>query len=252
MRFLFVLIASFLFFNLSVAATPEEDVEQYVKIFSSNSNPVFHSDAVDTLEWKGLSDTRLFDIIEQRLQTDFVVGNYDKMEKNRVARYMRALGYSGQQKYAATLQRYVRDPVYGRYAEGALKDLPIYQKWNPIISGRFSFDPKYSDDTNRILNMLRSDDIFLQRIGAKRVYFTTQDKDVFDVLASLVSGRLKQSNYGDRESQDTFAWLVKALGSSKDPQYVALITEVANTTNSSAVSRHAKEALQKNYYITIR
>lgn len=252
MRFLFALIASFVFFNPSIAATPEQDLEQYVQIFSGNSNPVFHSDAIDTLEWKGLSDTRLFDIIEKRLQTDFVPGNYDRTEKNRVARYMRALGYSGQQKYAATLQTYVRDPVYGRYAEGALRDLPIYQKWNPIISNRSTFDLKYSDDTNRIMNMLRSDDIFLQRIGAKRVYFTPQDKDVFELLASRVSTRLQQSNYGDRESQDTFAWLVKALGSSKDPKYVALITEVANSAQSSAVSRHAREALQKNYYVTIR
>jgi hypothetical protein len=250
MRSRFVLIASFLFFSLSTAATLDEDVEQYVKIFSGD--PALHAAAADTLEWKGLSDTRLFDVIEQRLQTDFVPGNYDRMDKNRVARYMRVLGYSGQQKYAATLQKYVRDPVYGRYADSALKDLPIYQKWNPIISNRSAFDPKYSDDTNRIMNMLRSDDIFLQRIGAKRAYFTTPDRDVFDLLASLVNGRLQQSVYGDRESQDTFAWMVKALGSSKDPKYVALITEVANTAKSSAVSRHAKDALQKNYAVTLR
>jgi hypothetical protein len=250
MRFMFVLIASFLFSNLSIAATPDEDLEQYVKIFSGH--PAFHSEAADTLEWKGLSDTRLFDIIEQRLQSDYVAANNDRQEKNRVARYMRALGYSGQQKYAATLQKYVRDPIYGRYADSALKDIPIYQKWNVIISNRSAFDPKYSDDTNRIMNMLRSDDIFLQRIGAKRVYFTTQDKDVYDFLATLVSSKLQQSNYGDREAQDTFAWMVKALGGSKDPKYVALITEVANTSRSSAISRHAREALQKNYYVTIR
>lgn len=250
MRFLLVLMASFLFSGPSIAASPDEDIALYVKIFSSD--PGLHSDAADTLAWKGLSDTRLFDLIEQRLLADQSAARNDRQEKNRVARYIGALGFSSQQKYAPALQKFVRDSVYGRYADAAMKDLSNYQNWNAIISNRSTFDANYSDDANRVINMLRSDDIFLQRIGAKRVFFGEHEKDVLDYLAKLVSSKFPQTINADQEYLDTFAWMVKGLGSSKDPQYLALISEIANTSRSVFLARHAKETLQRYYNVTIR
>ena len=44
-------------------------------------------------------------------------------------------------------------------ARDASGELAKFQKWNPIISNRASFDPKLSDDMNRMMNMLKSGDV---------------------------------------------------------------------------------------------
>jgi hypothetical protein len=249
MRPMLTLVASLVFSNLAVAASVEEDVERNVQIFSGEKN-LHTAGAADVLIWMGLSDTRLFDIIERRLLEDADAARGNRNEKNRVARYIRSLGYSGQSKYESTMKKFVGDADYGRYAQEALLDLPVYKNWNSIISNRSSFDPKLSDDANRISNMLRSGDLLLQRIGAKRVYHGADDaKDdaVLEILAQQVRANYARKDLNNPDRSDSVAWLVKALGSSKKGQYKALLEEVADKASAPPVVKHAKEALYKYY-----
>ena len=246
MRFILALVASLTFSNFAAAASVEEDVQRYIQIFSGEKK--LHSDAADTFSWMGLSDTRLFDIIERRLLEDADASRFDRNEKNRVARYVRSLGFSGQPKYEPTIAKFVGDVEYGRFARDALLDLPEYKKWNPIISDRSSFDPKLSDNVNRVSNMLRSDDLLLLRVGAKRVYFVGNKEDtLLELLAKQLRANYARTDLNDRERSDSVAWMAKALGSSKNKTYVALLEEVAEKGKAQAVVRHAKEALSKYY-----
>ena len=250
MRFILVFFASLIFSNFAAAVSVEDDVQRYIQIFSGGKS--LHSDAADTFSWMGLSDTRLFDIVEKRLLEDADASRDNRNERNRVARYIRSLGFSGQTKYEPTIKKFLGDAGYDRFARVALQDLPDYNKWNPIISNRSSFDPKLSDNVNRVANMLRSDDLLLQRVGAKRVYFDSKDDILLELLAQKLRTNYARTDLNDRERSDSVAWQAKALGSSKNDKYVPLLQEVGEKAVAQPVVKHAKEALAKYYGIRSR
>jgi len=230
------------------AVSVAEEVESYIALFKGDVAK--HSDAADTFVWMGLSDPRLFDIIEQRLLAEHAAVRGDRNEKNRVARYIRALGFSGQEKYAATIKMLVSDKVYERYALAALEDLPNYRRWNPIISNRSSFDPNKSDEMNRVMNMLRANELMLKEIGAKRIYFGVHDPALFDLLAQQVQ-EFCFNPASDKDIAEAQAWLVKALGSTKQEKYKELLIRVAKTAPEHGVVKHAKKALEKDFNVSL-
>ena len=250
MRFILVFFASLIFSNFAAAVSVEDDVQRYIQIFSGGKS--LHSDAADTFSWMGLSDTRLFDIVEKRLLEDANASRDNRNERNRVARYIRSLGFSGQTKYEPTIKKFLGDAGYDRFARVALQDLADYNKWNPIISNRSSFDPKLSDNVNRVANMLRSDDLLLQRVGAKRIYFDSKDDILLELLAQKLRTNYARTDLNDRERGDSVAWQAKALGSSKNDKYVPLLQEVGEKAVAQPVAKHAKEALAKYYGIRSR
>lgn len=239
MRFLLRALFCAFLISSAAASTVEEDIATYVATFTGDK--ALHNDAADTFAWKGLSDPRIFDVIEQRLLADAQAAASDYHEKNRVARYIRALGFSGQNKYIPTIQKFVSSPVYERYAKAALEDMPDYQRWNPIIANRASFDPKLSDDTNRVLNMLRADDLMLKRVGAKRVFFKHQEPEVLEVLAQELRANHTKAEY---RTADAVAWMVKALGEPRLAKYKPLIEEVSDQATQAKVRRHANLVLE--------
>lgn len=240
MKKLLGLLACLFYATTAFSATVEEDVARYVGIFNGSAG--LHSDAADTFSWMGLSDPRIFDIIEKRLLADAPASRNDKVEKNRVARYIRALGFSGQAKYIPTINQFVSDDVYERYAKTALLELPQYQKWNPIIANRANFDPKLSDDANRVINMLRADDFLLKRVGAKRVYFKHQEPEVLEVTAKELRANYAKATH---DSSDAIAWMAKGLGQARVEKYRPLLQEVAANAQDPHVIKHTNAALEK-------
>src|SRR2546430_17743049 len=112
MRIVLALATSLIFSGFAAAASVEDDVQRYIQIFSGEKN--LHNDAADTFSWMGLSDARLFDIVERRLLEDADAAQSDRNEKNRVARYIRSLGFSGQSKYEPTIRKFLASAQIGR------------------------------------------------------------------------------------------------------------------------------------------
>ena len=236
----FALLLS-LFMGAALPATPEQDVQRYLAIFKGSDS---HERSVEDLAWKGISDRRLYNLIEKRLLAEAPTAAKSSREnKDRVARYLRALGFSGDFKYRATIKRFMNDPVYARYADQAFKDIPYYARWNPVIAERSSWDPKLDDDANRVMNMLHSDDLLLARIGAKRVYFGTTDNAVLELLASRLRECYPRS--WDGEEADAVAWMAKALGHADRERYRSLL-ESATTSPTRGVRNQAASALRQN------
>lgn len=230
--------------SIAHAATLEDDVNRYVERFSGTKT--VNEEVVESLEWAGLSDPRLFDLIERRVIDGVEPGRYDRKTRNQVLLYIRALGFSGQPKYTTTLQKVAPDLTYGRRAKNALDDLPHYQKWNPIISNRAIFDAKYSDDVNRILNMLQSDDFLLKRLGAQRIYAENKEAILLSTLeAEIRANYMNLKNENDDDPIDSVSWMVKALGSAKQEQYRPLLQEVAVKAPSKKIRKYAKQALDR-------
>jgi len=224
----------------ALAATPEEDVQRFVAIFAGPDEK--HQEAVQALAWMGLSDPRIFDPLERRILSENAEARgLNRADRNRIAHYIRALGFSGNPKYLPTVLTFRQDNEYDRFSRVAAEELPQYQKWNPIISDRATFDPKYSDDTNRVRNMLLSDDLVLKRLAAKRVFFGTREPELIDRLAAALKENY-QRGATDNEITNTLGWLIKGVACTGDPKYIPLLEEVAVNAPNKAVQRHAKDA----------
>ncbi len=103
MRYFMSMMLAALFSVGAAAATVEEEVARYVQVFNGETST--HQEAVESLAWKGISDPRVFDILERRLLDESAKYKNDRTEKNRVARYIRALGFSGQSRYVPTIKQ---------------------------------------------------------------------------------------------------------------------------------------------------
>jgi hypothetical protein len=240
MRIIVAICLSLLLASPAVAATVEEDVNRYIVIFSGDKS--LHPTVAESLGWMGLSDPRLFDLLEKTALQDYQAARNDRAERIRVAWYIRALGFSGQQKYVPTLTTLQKDPAYANYARNALEQRPQYQKWNPVISNRATFDPQYSDDVNRVRNMLNSDDPQLWKLGAKRIYFANQDDVLLDLLAEKIKATYRE-RYTSFEDVDNVDWMLKALGKPRKEKYKPLFREVAANAQDPRIRDYALRAL---------
>jgi len=83
----------------------------------------------------------------------------------------------------------------------------------------------FSDDMNRYANILRSDDLLLLRVGAKRVYFDSKEDILLELLAQQLRANYARRDVSDDERVDSIAWMAKALGSSRNDKYTALLRE---------------------------
>jgi hypothetical protein len=224
----------------AAAATPEEDVQRFVAIFAGPEDK--HQEAVQALAWMGLSDPRIFDPLEQRVLAESPTARgFNRADRNRIAHYIRALGFSGNPKYLPTILNFRDDKEYERFSRVAAGELPQYQKWNPIISNRATFDPKYNDDVNRVRNMLLSDDVILKRLAAKRVFFAHREEELIERLADALKSNYRRDPE-DAELVNTLGWLIKGVACTNNPKYIPLLDEVAENAPNRAVQRHAKDA----------
>ncbi len=240
MRIIVAVLLSLSLASPVAAATMEEDVNRYIALF--NGDKSLHAQAGESLAWMGLSDPRLFDLLERRALDDYQAARADRGERTRVAWYVRGLGFSGQPKYLPTLALLQKDSAYSNYSRTAQEQRPFYQKANPVISDRATFDPRYTDEVNRIRNMLNASDPELWKLGAKRVYFGNHD----DVLLEMLAAKIKTAypaQYRSFDEVDVVNWMVKALGQARKEKYKPLLQEVAVNAEDARVRDYGKRAL---------
>jgi hypothetical protein len=244
MRSILALLLSLVLSGLAAAATLEEDVQRLVEIF--RGDPSQHVQAVRSLAWMGISDPRVYDVIVQRLKVDADASRDDRDTRERVAHYLRAFGFSGNDKYLPILNSLQNDAEYSGHARKALQELPVYKRWNPVISNRATFfDLSFSDDVNRVMNMLAADDILLKGVGARRVrHGPYHEPPLLDRLAKDVRTLYPKAKDFDRETQDAVGWMLVGLGSSRDPKYLPVLEEVLNGTIEPKLRRAVTSALR--------
>lgn len=226
--------------QLAAAATAEEDVAHYVT--AVNGPLSVRIKAIDELAWKGISDPRVFDPIEQRVLAESANG-FAGIDPNDIEHDIRALSFSGQAKYMGTLSKVAADSRYARTVRTGMTDLPHYQAWNPVISNRATWDPNLSDDDNRLINMLHSNDFVLKRLAGKRMYFENKDPAVLEAAAAAIKASFHDKHSGD--DADGLAWMIKGLGSAKQMQYRPLFVQIAAEAPDHEAVSHAQRVLDK-------
>lgn len=226
------------------------EIQGYIDIMQSQSIQS-QRDVCNELQWKGISDVRLYDLIQAKLETALASPD---VKRNRelietAAWYAKGLGSSGMDKYLATLQKMAdkNQKKLMRYAHEGIEKIGKYKKWNPIISNRKNFREGESLQDNRFANMLKSDDWELKIIAAKRIHYDhVYNEYLLDILRDELLSSYPTADINHLRI-DGFKWMVKSLAGSRNRKYYDSLKEVANNVKHPKLSRYTAKII-RGYY----
>jgi hypothetical protein len=246
--------------NMISAFATANEVNEYMEIFQTGSYKA-QTTAANQLQWSGISDKRLFDLIESKLLTILPSAAADKQAADVAAWYAKALGISGQDKYQGTLNKMAQG-TFGtgeahpkllkklmKYGLEGIDLIPKYKKWNPIISNSKNFRADKSLQTNRYANMLKSNEWELQLIATKRMnHEKITDPSLLDLLnAKILKDYQAVSKSSDEARIDAFQWMIRTLAALGAPKYLETMQEVSTKGSGKGVAGYAKKITGKFY-----
>ncbi|HHM06014.1 MAG TPA: hypothetical protein ENJ19_09790 [Gammaproteobacteria bacterium] len=229
----------------ATAEDVEAEIQHYIDVFRHGGFDARH-EAMGELKWSGISDPRVYDIIEAALLKNFTDTRPRHVDEN--AWYAKTLAISGLEKYRATLQK-IHDETNSsklkKHVAWALARINDYARWNPVIARGLAEAPPGGLAAARVRNLLNSDIPELIRAGGKRVYFAHNADDALLELTKDTLLKHYRSVGTDRVDVDALAWLCKALAKSGQPQYKSVLEEVAENTTSKKLAKYAKKYARK-------
>lgn len=256
-----VLLSAMLNAPSAFAGSEQQEIDQYITIFEGGVIGQ-QLDVCNELQWSGISDMRLFDVIESKLLAILQApGEGDKRSTDLASWYAKALGTSGQDKYRGTLDKMASGALVSKelhpkllkkqmkYGKEGLDMLPRYKKWNQIISDQKNFRSDKPLRVNRFANMLRSDQWELQLIATKRMnYEKYNDSYLLDMLNDKVrKGYPAMNNIHDKERIDAFQWMIRSLGGLGAPKYLETLQEIVSKSSNKGIVSFTKKVIKKNY-----
>lgn len=227
-----------------IAQAELEKPSEYLQVFQSGSL-IEQQEAAANLEWAGLRSPELFDLIEAKT-LEALPRTGDKTTLFYVSHLVRALGYSGNEKYLPAIEKTINEAPHKRlknHALSARSDVPRYKTWNPIIAPQTD-ENLYPSYEQRLSNLLKSGDNELVRMGAKRVVYS---RNYAPELLAQINGQVEAVYLQplDRLGLDTAAWLCRALASSRAPEYRATLEKVAADANDKKLRKYAQKYLKQ-------
>ena len=222
-------------------------LEDYQQIFQGD-NQFKQQSAVESLVLSGLNDPSLFDIVEAKLNASLPLAT-QKHPIEYSSWLAKGLGYSGNEKYRASLQAIVNGDYHKKlrkYAQEGLSNIDKFAIWNPILNDKSQYDAKQSQQLNVFANALASSDLELKRMAAKHI----ADKRVYDeFIVEKLASQLTSLDLlkHDKLSIDTYAWIAKALASSANEKFKPVIVNIAETAPEKKLRKYATKYI-KTYY----
>ncbi|MCW3172719.1 hypothetical protein [Shewanella subflava] len=221
--------------------------DDYQQIFQGD-NQYKQQLALESLMLSGLNDPSLFDMVEAKLNASLPLAT--KKHPIEYSSWLaKGLGYSGNEKYRASLQAIVNGDYHRKlqkYAQEGLNNIDQFAIWNPILNDKSQYDANQPQQLNVLANALASSDLALKRMAAKqitnkRIY----DEFILEKLAHQLTSLdlLKQ----DKLSIDTYAWIAKAIASSGNEKFKPVIANLAETAPEKKLRKYATKYI-KTYY----
>lgn len=243
---LFGLMLKMVVFPAHAFSTVDEQINHYLNVLE-RGNYTIKLQMLERLQWSGLSDPRLFDVIEKNLLDHYRESQYNEVPLTMLVRQARALGYSGNEKYRTTLAEVRENAGHLKlrdHAHTALHQLPRFRDWHALIqTSDFPVQNKAAEIA-AYMKMLSVDNPYVQRLAARAIFHEQRrDADLLALAASRLEARYLDTELSDA-GQDTLAWLCKALGQSDSLLYQDLLTLVASDSPHENVRKHASRYAQ--------
>lgn len=227
--------------------TADEQIDHYLKILDSGSYAA-KNQMLERLQWSGLSNPRLFYRIETQVQFQGMLDDkkIGKELAGVLSHQIRALGYSGNQKYRKTLRNVMassRGQKFRKHARKALTQLDKFEYWHKLIADSDIQIEGKSVEVATYMKMLKTDHVMVQRLAARAIFHERRtDSDLLSMAAEKLEGLYMQPGL-DGESQDTVAWLCKALSQSGHSSYLGLLKRIASNTPHTKIKKHAAKSV---------
>lgn len=223
--------------------TVDEQIDHYLDVLANDSNPD-KIEMLKRLQWSGLTDPRLFDKIAEGPEKQYLRDDLNKPGIGVLSHQIRALGYSGNEKYRNILGEISKSAVnkkLKKHATKALVHLNKFKGWNKLIAASNSSVSGKSVEITTYMKMLNVDDVFVQRLAARAIFHEKrQDPDLLALVAEKLKASYLQSGL-DGHAQDTIAWFCKALGENGFRDYGDLLSDVVKNTPYKKVKKHASK-----------
>ena len=219
------------------------ELESYIDAFNKGSFAEQRK-LISTLEWSGISDPKLYDIIAEKLSSRAKQNNREAKEE--ASWYAKALALSGNEKYRPQLEALASDGAsrkLRKHAATALERLDKFVVWNPIISANVMQAPMGQLKEARVKNMLAADNAHVLKLGAKRVHHAHASNKELLQLANQRLLKGYQDAGDDSKLIDAMAWLIRALAQSGDDHYKPTLEQIAETANNKKLKKYAKKHL---------
>lgn len=228
--------------SLAAQTDIDKEVNRYVSVLN-DAGFQQQKPMLKQLGWSGITSPKVYDVIAEKLIA--FKGADNKVDVQQASWFAKALGYSGNDKYRATLDEAAanaKSKKVRKYATQALDNLEQYKAWNPVISANLDAAPSGRLKQARIANMLAAEDPLLMRLGAKRVYHGHKtDAKLVAAAAQRLKSEYPQASKGNDAQIDGLAWLIKVLAESGDKSYRPLLVEIADTSEVKKVKKYAKK-----------
>lgn len=238
-----ILVLAFLCTSLTTFAQSNSGLlEKYIVDFKSGS-PLEKQLICEKLMWSGLSDSSLFDLLEQDLVSRAKTANGEEI--NNIAWLMKAIGASGQSKYLDTLESFASHPndKIAKYAKESINFIPQYAKWNPIISDSSQANTEGSEIINRYANMIRSDILELNILAAKRIYAEKiHNEYLYGLLSEKIIVGHKSVHKNEKTKIAAYAWMMRASVITN----AATAQKVLETATNKKLKKYAKKYIAAN------
>ena len=237
-----LLILSVSYLPAYAFTTVDEQIDHYLKVMETG-NYANKREMLERLQWSGLSDPRLYDEIKPPAG-QYLKDGLDKQTINLLSHQVRALGYSGNERYRNTLIEIKKDASSSKlrgHARKALIWLDRYIVWNKLIAdAKINVEGKNAEVAT-YMKMLSVDNVFVQRIAARAIFHEKRrDPDLLALIAEKLEAVYIRNGL-DKEAQDTAAWFCKAIGQSNELVYGELLSKVAGATPYKKIRKYAKQ-----------
>ena len=231
---------------LQAFSSVDEQIDSYLEVLERGGHTI-KVQMLQRLQWSGLSHPRLYDAIEKQLLEHYRESEYNKQPLAILALQARALGYSGNEKYRATLAEVRQNAGHLKlrgHADTAIQQLPRFRDWQALIQASDYPVEGKAVEIGTYMRMLSVENPYVQRLAARAIFHERrQDAELLALAASrLESGYLDPQLSG--ATQDTLAWLCKALGHSGSLIYQDLLASVARDSPHDKIKKHAARYAQ--------
>ena len=194
----------------------------------------------------GLTDQELYTKVATLLK-DGYAARKDADHIDEMAWLCKALAASGDSQYRPLFEEIVAktpSTKLKRYAKQSHALIEEYAQRSWILNRTETWDESLSAADNRLVNMLNSDNLALQRDAAKILVRSIKtDEKVFDAAAAALT-TMAAENHPKSTYADTMAWLCKSLAASGNSKYVETLQQIHDSTNSLKLKRYASKALK--------
>ncbi len=243
MKFIGV-ISALLFASSAMAYTSEDErIDDYLNTLAT-AGVETKVTMLNRMQWAGMTSPRFYDQVEKELLAVYLNRNLSRMQSKLASYQLRALGYSGNEKYRETLTTIKNEALANKlktHAKRALRDLGDFGAWNRAVANSSLVVEGKSAEVTTYMKMLNEDDVLVQRLAARAMFHEKQrDADLLSLAADKLTTLSTQSRLNSAE-QDTAAWLCKAIGQSGQTVYIDLLRQVIADTSYGKIKRHASK-----------